>query len=105
MAEFENAVRLASDYGLGIVLSVFLAFSFVVLGKKLISGNQRHEDHLVEIIREKEDGLVDHVSNLTMRVQGLASRSQQMSEQIDHMQGKINEIKESQDDIRDMFEG
>jgi len=103
MTEFESAVRLASDYGLGIVLSVFMAFSFIVLGKKLISGHQDHEKQLVSIIREKEDGVVDHLSNLTQRVEGLSSRAQHLSEQIDYMQDRVNLIRESQDDLRDLF--
>lgn len=104
MADFESAVRMASDYGLGVVLSIFMAFAFIVLGKKLISGHQRHEGQLVSIIREKEDGIVDHVSALSSGVAGLSSRIQHMSEQIDYMQDKVNTIKESQEDLKDLFD-
>jgi hypothetical protein len=104
MTEFENAVKLAADYGLGVVLSIFMAFALIVLGKKLIAGYQSHATQLVSIIKEKEEGLIDHVSELSVGISGLAARIQQMSEQIDYMHGRMNIIKDSQDEILDSFD-
>ena len=104
MSEVETFIRLAADYGLGIVLSMFMAFSFIVLGKKLIAGHQRHEEQLVSIIREREEGIVDNMSDMTKAFRNLQSRIQQMSEQLDYMQEKINIIERSQEDIARFFE-
>lgn len=104
MNELETALRIATEYGLGIVLSVFMAFSFIVLGKKLITGHQHHEEQLVSIIKEREEGIVDNMSDMTKAFRGLSTRIQQMSEQIDYLQEKLNNIERSQDDISRFFE-
>ena len=104
MDQFETILTLSVEHGLGIVLSVFMAFSFMVLGKRLIAGHQKHIDDLTSIIREREEGLVDHVSDLSSSVRELSARTQFLTEKVDKSDDKLSKIEAFQSELSDFLD-
>ena len=104
MDQFATMLELAVEYGLGVFLSVFMALSFIVLGKRIIKGHESHSKDLVDIIKEREEGVVDNLSDVNSMITVQAAALQEANKRLQDLSDKIDELSNKQDTLNNFFE-
>jgi hypothetical protein len=99
MDQFRVLLELAVEHGLGIFLSVFMAFSFIVLGKRIITGHETHARDLIDIIKEREEGVVDNLSDVNSMITVQAAALQDANRRLQDLSDKIDKLSDKQDKI------
>jgi hypothetical protein len=97
MDQLKELLILANDFGLGLFLSVFIAFSFFVLGRKLIQGHESHKRDLVDIIKEREEGVIDNLSDVNSMLIVQAAALQDANNRLQDLSDRIDTLSEKQD--------
>lgn len=104
MDQFKILLELAVEHGLGIFLSVFMAFSFIVLGKRIITGHESHAKDLIDIIKEREEGIVDNLSDVNSMIAVQAAALQDANRRLQELSDSIDRLSEKQDRINNFLD-
>jgi len=84
--------QLAVRDGLGIILAVFIAVAFFYIVKRMLASHQTYVEALMGIIREREEGLVDHIGALSQSVGRMGSSLDKLTSTVEGFEDKLEEL-------------